>query len=233
MSFRTERWQGSECGDAHPIPGRGPGSNRRPVRGVLRRLPPAPARGRGGRRQRAGGGGGIGPFVRGQEGATAAEVAISAFVLMLALAGLTGIVRDVYEADRLDRGARAAARAVALLGEAPATAAALEAVACGAIRNELGFEAAFDCAASWTLAIDAFETPAALLAGTPRAGDDAVIGGEDGDMVRVRIAALVEDAGEEDADEDEDADADADADDGASEPLDVLAEAVARNDRAG
>ena len=166
----------------------------------------------------------IGRFVRGQEGGVAIEVALSAFVLVLALAGLTGIVRDVYEADRLDRGARAAARAVALLGEAPATAAALETVACGAIRNELGLEAAFDCGASWTLAIDAFETPAALLAGTPRAGDDAAIGGEDGDMVRVRIAELVEDA---DEDEDED------ADDAASEPLDVLAEAVARNDRIG
>ena len=179
---------------------------------------------------RVGGGssrGVTGRFVRGQEGGVAIEVALSAFVLVLALAGLTGIVRDVYEADRLDRGARAAARAVALLGEAPATAAALEAVACGAIRNELGFEAAFDCGASWTLAIDAFESPAALLAGTPRAGDDAAIGGEDGDMVRVRIATLVEDAGGGDADEDED------ADDAASEPLDVLAEAVARNDRVG
>ena len=165
-----------------------------------------------------------GRFVRGQGGAVAIEVAFSCFVLLLALAGLTGIVRDVYEADRLDRGARAAARAVALLGEAPETAAALETVVCRAIRSELGLEAAFDCGAEWTLAVDAFESPAALLAGTPRAGDDAVIGGEDGDMVRVRIAALVEEeeAGEGEADDDE-----------ASEPLDVLAEAVARNDRVG
>ena len=174
-------------------------------------------------RECGGGGGGIRRFVCGQRGAAGIEAAFSCFVLLLALAGLTGIVRDVYEADRLDRGARAAARAVALLGEAPATAAALETVACQAIRSELGLEAAFDCGAEWTLAIDAFESPSALLAGTPRAGDDAVIGGEDGDMVRVRIAALVE---EEEAGEGE-------ADDEASEPLDVLAEAVARNDRVG
>ena len=167
-------------------------------------------------------GGPVGRFVRGQGGVVGIEVAFSCFVLLLALAGLTGIVRDVYETDRLDRGARAAVRAVALLGEAPETAAALEAVVCRAIRSELGLEAAFDCGAEWTLAVDAFESPSALLAGTPRAGDDAVIGGEDGDMVRVRIAALVE----EEAGEGE-------ADDEASEPLDVLAEAVARNDRVG
>ena len=174
------------------------------------------------------GGGMIGRFVRGQEGVVAIEAAFSCFVLLLALAGLTGIIRDVYEEDRLDRAARAAVRAVALLGEAPASAAALETVACGAIRSELGLEAAFDCGAEWTLAIDAFESPTALLAGTPRSGDDAVIGGEDGDMVRVQIAALVEDA-----DEEADADDEEDADDGGSEPLDVLAEAVARNDRVG
>ena len=62
-----------------------------------------------------------------------------------------------------------------------------------------------------------------------------MIGGEDGDMVRVRIAALVEAAGDSDGDDADggDGDADADADGGVTVPLDVLAEAVARNERAG
>ena len=172
----------------------------------------------------------FGSFRRKQQGVAAIEVAFSCFVLVLALAGLMGIVHTVYESDRLDRAARAAARAVALLASAPATAAALETVACRAIRNELGLGATFDCGATWTLDIDAFENPAALLADTPRTGADAVIGGENGDMIRVRIAALVEAMEDSDGEDD---DSDGDTDGGASEPLDVLAAAVARNERAG
>ena len=179
--------------------------------------------------------GSFGHLPAGQRGGVAIEVAFSSFVLVLAFAGLMGIVFQVYESDRTDRAARAAARAVALLADAPATTAALEAVACRAIRTELGLAATFDCGTEWTFAIDAFENPAALLAGTPRTGSDAVIGGEDGDMVRVRIAALVEAAGDSDGDDADggDGDADADADGGVTVPLDVLAEAVARNERAG
>ena len=168
-------------------------------------------------------------FLCGQRGGVAIEAAFSSFVLVLAFAGLMGIVFQVYESDRTGRAARAAARAVALLADAPATTAALQAVACRAIRTELGLAATFDCGAEWTVAIDAFENPAALLAGTPRTGSDAVIGGEDRDMVRVRLAALVAEAGDADG-EDED---DGDADGGVTVPLDVLAEAVARNERAG
>ena len=171
--------------------------------------------------------GALGRFWRARDGATAIEGALSVSVLVIALAGLLGIVHTLYSADELGRAARAAARAVALLPAAPASVAALDEVACGAIRRELGLEASFDCAAAWTITIDAYATPEDLLAGTARGGDTA-LAGENGDMILVRIARsdpfsplawLTPDANAQDPDAEDD-------------DVSMVAMAVARNERA-
>lgn len=124
-------------------------------------------------------------FRRAQHGAVAIETALSISVLVLALAGLMGIVQSVYTTDQLGRAARAAARTIALLPDAPASQTALAARACEAIRRELHLDPDFDCAAQWAIAIDSYPTPEALLAGT--AVGEAAPGGGNGDMVLVRI----------------------------------------------
>ena len=188
-------------------------------------------------------------FRRAQRGTVAIEAALSLSVLVAALAGLMGIVQTTYKSDTLERAARAAARAVALEAEAPASASALDAVVCGAIKSELNLSSDFDCGAKWTITVDAYETPAALLAGTARSGDDATIGGENGDMVLVRIRPLAdeEDADTEDTDGEESAqgeeataedvaeggDGEEEAGGSEPEPAQVLAAGVARNERAG
>ena len=177
-------------------------------------------------------------FRRGQRGVAVIEGALSVSVLVLTFAGLTGIVFKAYDSDELGRAARAAARQVALLASAPASASALEAVACGAIRRELDLPASFDCGTTWTITIDAYEDPSSLLGDTPRTGNDAVVGGENGDMVRVRIAALREDpddgedAGGDGPDGGEVTQSEEGGADGDAEPLVVLAMGIARNERA-
>ena len=131
--------------------------------------------------------------------------------------------------DKLARAARAAARAVALLPAAPASESALDAVACRAVRSELGLGPDVACDERWTITIDAYPTPAALLAGAgggdmgvARGGDDPPAG-ENGDMILVRIGTrapvplgwLLSDANAADDD-----------------PLRVVAIGVARNERA-
>ena len=137
-------------------------------------------------------------FRRGEHGGVAVESALALSVLVVALAGLMTIVDTIFTHDRMARAARAAAHSIALLPTAPTTAAALEAVTCEVILDELGLDHTPDgsreltpdekndyCAARWTITVVAYESPAALLAGTERGG--VPIGGENGDMVEVRI----------------------------------------------
>ena len=150
-------------------------------------------------------------FRREEHGATAIEITLATSLLVFVSAALmTFIANSLATEDRMARAAHAAARTIALLPSAPASTAALETVACGAIRSELGDES-LDCAAQWTITISAYENPIALLEDTERSG--GAIGGENGDMVEVRIGPP-SDAGTPD-----------------TGPSSVLAVGVARNER--
>ena len=122
-------------------------------------------------------------FRRARRGSIAVETAVAVSVLVFALAGLIEIVHSAYVSDSMNRGARAAARAVALSPEAATDSGALGTVACAAIRRELRLADDFDCGASWTLTVDTNLTPASLAD-----GGDTTDGDADGDMVVVRIA---------------------------------------------
>ena len=108
------------------------------------------------------------------------------FFLVSGFAVLIELAHAAYSVDRMDRAARAAARAVAFEPHAPASAKAVEALACRAARSELGMPAVGGCDDLWTVSVDSYATPAALLAGTAR-GADTAPGGENGDMVAVRL----------------------------------------------
>ncbi len=180
-------------------------------------------------REPAAGRGARSPSRRAQRGAAVLEGALSVSVLVVALAILMGIIQTLYTSDKLARAARAAARAVALLPAAPASESALAAVACRAVRSELGLGPDVACGERWTIAINAYPTPAALLAGAGGGdadvarGGDAPPAGENGDMILVRIGPrapvplgwLLSEANAADDD-----------------PLRVVAIGVARNERA-
>lgn len=134
------------------------------------------------------GGGGRGVFARfrrGRRGAVGIEAALSLSVLVVSLGVLMGIVETIYVSDRLSRAARAAAYTISMLPPEPAGISP-NAVACQAIQRELGLDAEFNCAERWTISVDTYPDPAALLAGAARGGD-APLAGEDGDMILVQI----------------------------------------------
>lgn len=124
-------------------------------------------------------------FWRAQRGAVAIETALALLVVVTTLAGLMEITHTVFTQDSLVRAARAAAREVSLMPEAAADRPTLHGVVCRAVRRELALAEDFDCDDAWTITVDAFRTPADLHAGTAAAG--ASPGGDEGDMIRVRI----------------------------------------------
>lgn len=113
-------------------------------------------------------------FLRARRGAVAVEAALAISILVVVLGGLMAIAHAAYTKDRMDRGARAAVRAVALAADPTG----LAAVACEAIKRELDLDPAFDCADSWTITIESGLAPAALADPTDTSG---------GDVVRVRV----------------------------------------------
>ena len=119
-------------------------------------------------------------FLHARAGAVAVEAALAISVLILVLAALMAVVHDAYSGDRMDRGARAAARAVALAADRTD----LAAIACDAITRELDLDADFDCADAWTLVVETDLTPTVLADGPGGEGEEMVAG----DMVRVQIA---------------------------------------------
>ena len=138
--------------------------------------PPRSGRGRRSPRQAR-------PFWRARRGAVAVETALAAAVLIVAFGGLAEIVREAYVADRMDRAARAAAHAVALVPQEDIRPNALDSIVCAAIRRELVLDDDFDCAARWALTVDTGLTPKDLL--EPELPDPDA---RAGDMVAVRIA---------------------------------------------
>lgn len=122
-------------------------------------------------------------FWKARHGSVAVETAGALVVLLVALAGSMEIVRSAYVSDTMDRAARAAARAIALVPDAGANSGNLDTVACSAIRRELALENDFDCAANWTLSVNTGLAPEALLQAR-----NAGKGGASGQMVLVRIS---------------------------------------------
>lgn len=152
-------------------------------------------------------------FVHDRSGASTVESGLAIAALICAFCPLAEIAHAAWSEDRMARAARAAAHAVALMPQPAASAAALRTVACGAIGRELGIPGG--CGAGWTVTVEAYASPAALLAGTPRPPGTA-FGGEDRDMVSVSISW----GGAEQADA------------GDSTTAAPVAVAVARNERA-
>ena len=104
--------------------------------------------------------------------------ALAITALVFAFGGLAEIVRTTYVGDTMNRAARAAARAVALVPSSVAPPHVLNSVACAAIQRELDLGSGFDCSAQWVLIVDSGLTAKGLL-------DDSEV--QSGDMVRVRI----------------------------------------------
>lgn len=124
-------------------------------------------------------------FLHDRSGASTIESGLAIAALICAFCPLAEIAHGAWSEDRMGRAARAAANAVALMPQPAASAAALRTVACGAIGRELAIPGG--CGAGWTVTVEAYASPAALLAGTPRPPGTA-FGGENGDMVSVSIA---------------------------------------------
>ena len=153
----------------------------------------------------AGLGAAIRRFWRGEHGGATIESAVSLLILVVGFASLVEIVQACYTDDRMSRAARAAARVLAM--NPSADDASAKAVACTAIRSELGLAEVFDCNTAWTITVDRGVSPSTL----PATIDASVTPGT-GDMVLVRIGwnreplsfdGLVRDANAEDSTEDD------------------------------
>ena len=116
--------------------------------------------------------------MKARRGAVAVVTALAISVLVFAFSGLAEIVRTTYVDDTMNRAARAAARAVALVPDSAAAPDVLNSAACAAIQRELDLDAGFDCSTQWDLIIDTGLTAKGLL----DSSED-----RNGDMVRVRI----------------------------------------------
>ena len=128
----------------------------------------------------------IGRFLRCERASVALESAVGISILVAVFASLMGIVHKTYVEDRMERGARAGARAVSLAAAAPASEKALKDLVCKAVEREFGEDVGRACAC-WNIEVEAFETPQALSGGHAR-GNGAPLGGENADMVLVRIS---------------------------------------------
>ena len=113
-------------------------------------------------------------FVNGRRASAAIEGAIAISILVAAFAGLMAIVAESYATDRLDRAARAVARAVALNANADP---------CAAIRREFAHDEDFCCDGQWQISVDRGLSPSAL----PKSLDQDLSGSADGELIVVRI----------------------------------------------
>ena len=183
-------------------------------------------------------------FGRCERGGATIGAAIGISILVAAFAALMGIVHEIYIEDRMGRGARAGVRAVSLAATAPASETALEDIVCKAVERELGEDEGEACAC-WTIEVEAFATPRALSGGRPR-GAGAPHGGENADMVLVRLRRPYRDflstpvradsGSEADGSEADDSESDGSESDAGSCPdtsraTEIVVAAVARNER--
>ena len=122
------------------------------------------------------------------QGASTLEGVIGLTLLVLGLVmPITGLVQKIAVTDNYARAARDAALAVAVLETAPASDADLQTVLCDAVKESLGRPTA-SCGDEWVLELQAYASPSALAADPPTPRTGGVVGGEDNDVVRVRIS---------------------------------------------
>ena len=122
------------------------------------------------------------------EGATTLEGVIGLVMLVTALfMPVTGLIQKITITDSLGLAAHRAAAAVGMLASAPASEDALQTVLCDAVKSSLGRPAGTRCDDEWTLELQAFASPSALAADPPTPRSGGPVGGEDNDVVRVRI----------------------------------------------
>ena len=120
-------------------------------------------------------------FWRSRCASVALDSAAVVSILVVATGGLMEIFSSVYMNDTMDRAARAAARAIALSPGVHNDAAAVQTLACKAVKRELDLGDQFDCGASWQVTVETGLTTEDLLNGeTPEE--------RTGDMVRIDIA---------------------------------------------
>ncbi len=120
-------------------------------------------------------------FWRARCASVAIESAAVVSVLVVVAGGLMEVFSSVYMNETMNRAARAAARAIALSPSVQNDAAAVQTLACEAIRRELDLPGDLDCSTAWTMTVDTGLTTDDLLNG---ASPDS----RNGDMVRIHIA---------------------------------------------
>ena len=113
---------------------------------------------------------GLGVFFRSRRGSVGLETMLTVTVMLVLCGGLMAIAYTAYSQDRMDRAARAAARAVALLPVAVAAdEAAVKATVCDVLRVEFDLDSGTDCDATWTITIQTGLTTEDLANGTSAA----------------------------------------------------------------
>ena len=121
------------------------------------------------------------------QGASTLEGVIGLTLLVIGLVmPITGLVQKITVTDSYASAARDAAQAVAVLEQAPADDTALQAVLCDAVKESLGRPAA-SCADEWVFELQAYASPSALAAQPPTPRTGGAVGGEDNDIVLVRM----------------------------------------------
>ena len=121
-------------------------------------------------------------------GASTLEGVIGLTLLVLGLVmPVTGLIQKVTVTDSFAQAARDAAMAVAVLENAPASDTDLQTVLCDAVKESLGRPTA-SCADEWVLELQAYATPSTLAADPPTPRTGGAVGGEDNDIVLVRIS---------------------------------------------
>ena len=113
---------------------------------------------------------GLGVFFRSRRGSVGIETMLTVPVVLFLGGGLMAIAHTAYSQDRMDRAARAAARAVALLPVAVAAdEAAVKVTVCDVLRVEFDLDSGTDCDATWTITIQTGLTTEDLANGTSAA----------------------------------------------------------------
>lgn len=121
-------------------------------------------------------------------GASTLEGVIGLTLLVIGLVmPITGLIQKIAVTDSFAQAARAAALAVAVLEDAPASDADLQTVLCDAVKENLGRPAA-SCADEWVLEFQAYASPSDLAADPPNPRTGGAVGGEDNDIVLVRMS---------------------------------------------
>ena len=120
-------------------------------------------------------------FWRGRRGSVAVETVVAVSLSVVAFAGVMQIVHSAWVSDRMDRAARAAARAIALAPDADES--THKGYTCNEIRKERGLGEEFDCDTELDISIESKLRPEDLLSDGGTNSDGAA-----GQLVLVRIA---------------------------------------------